>query len=119
MGCRGVFECDGVANVRCDVDGGEFTVCDCSPPAPKPAMIYARNLSDGSVAVALYNPEDVAGPASLDLASLGFKSAKVRDLWAKKDLGTFVGQYPETGNVTVEAHGATMLRITSASALVV
>jgi hypothetical protein len=118
-GCRGVFECDGVAGVHCDSENFAFAVCDCTPPALKPAMIYARNLSDGSVAVALYNPEDVANPASLDLELIGFKSAKVRDLWARKDLGTFVGRYPETGNVTVEAHGAAMLRITSTSTLVV
>lgn len=83
------------------------------------AMVYARNLSDGSVAVALYNPEDVAAQASFDFSSVGLQGGRVRDLWAHEDLGTFMGRYPETGNVTVEAHGTTMLRIAPASTLVV
>merc|ERR1712032_311057 len=116
-GCRGVFECDGTRGVECNTMGGAYTVCDCTAPAPKPAMVYARNMTDGSVAVALYNPEDVDGFASLDFGLIGFETAKVRDLWMHSDLGTFKGRYPMSGNVTVPAHGTTLLRITSASTL--
>lgn len=85
--------------------------------APPAAMVYARNLSDGSVAVALYNPEDAAVPGSFDFHSLGCSGGHVRDLWAHEDLGVFVSRYPETGHVTVDAHGTLMLRVTAASAI--
>ena len=53
-GCRGVFECDGITNVRCDpCDPGTphcnpFAVCKCVPapptPAPPPAPLGAKYL---------------------------------------------------------------------------
>lgn len=118
-GCRGVFTCDGVAGVNCNVMNSQFAVCDCKAPAPKAAMVYARNLTDHSVAVALYNPEDVAGTGSVDFSLLGWPadmSATVRDLWAHKDLGKVTGSYPASGTVPVPAHATVVLRLYPARA---
>jgi alpha-galactosidase len=114
-GCRGIFTCSGVTGVKCDVMGGPFHVCPCKAPEPTAAPVYARNLSDGSVAVALYNPEDVTGLGSFEFASLGWSSsatASVRDLWLHQDLGSFTDRYPAKGTVPVEPHATVMLRVT-------
>lgn len=78
------------------------------------APVYARSLSDGSVAVALYNPDDVTQHASFDFSLLGFSKGTtglVRDLWLHKDLGSYTDRFPATGDVAIEAHGTTVLRI--------
>ena len=53
---------------------------------------------------------------SVDLTTLGLPEgapAAVRDLWARLDLGTYSGRYPETGKtVTVAPHEAKLLRVT-------
>merc|ERR1712217_1009775 len=114
-GCRGVFECDGVANVQCNHMGGSFTVCPCAAPKPTAALVYGRNLTGGDIAVALYNPSDVAGPGSFDFSLLGWSdgtAATVRDLWAKKDLGKTTGRFPTSGTIEVEPHATVVLRLT-------
>lgn len=81
------------------------------------AMVYGRNLTDGSAAVALYNPTDTDIDGFVDFSMLGWPagtSADVRDLWALKSLGTMTGRYPPTGNVTVERHGTVLLRLVPA-----
>ena len=82
------------------------------------AMVYARNLSDGSVAVALYNPSDAAADGSVEFAQLGWSAtatAEVRDLWAHASRGAATGRYPDAascGAVSVGAHETVLLRLT-------
>ena len=81
--------------------------------------VWARALSDGSVAVAFYNA--AAAPASLavDFARLpavgwtAATAATARDLWAHADLGAFTGRYPAAGAfVTVASHATHVVRLT-------
>ena len=79
--------------------------------------VWARKLSDGSVAVALYNEEDAAQSLAVSFADLGWsegQKATVRDLWARKDEGSFTGRYPASGGVQVEPHAAKLVRISPA-----
>jgi hypothetical protein len=138
VGCRGMFTCDGVEGVRCDVntpDPPRNHTCKCvaspsPPPHPPPsgpgsppmspkhckgylndvqrtvllnkevidinqqitpqgfptvagdASVWARNLSDGSVAVALYN--EVRTTPFLHQFFFGFKATNLRrQAWDK------------------------------------
>mmetsp|Transcript_45072 Transcript_45072/g.124978 ORF Transcript_45072/g.124978 Transcript_45072/m.124978 type:complete len:284 (-) Transcript_45072:253-1104(-) len=80
------------------------------------ALVYARHLSDGSAAVALYNPNDEAVGGAFDFGALGWSSstsAAVRDLWAHKDLGSVTGRFPHSGgSVSVAPHATMLLRLT-------
>merc|ERR1712241_649109 len=112
-GCRGRFECDGVANVECNHMGGHFAVCPCTKPKPSPALVYARNLTGGDIAVAFYNPSDVDGFGSIEFSSLGWAettTAFTRNLWLQIDLGQSVGRFPANGTVTIGAHETMVLR---------
>ena len=83
------------------------------PVTPGDSTVWARNLSDGSVAVALYNEDDSAKPIGITtFAHLGWPSnakATVRDLWAHTDNGTATGAFE---NVTVRPHATVVLRLT-------
>lgn len=74
-------------------------------------LVYAKDLEDGSKAVALYN---LSGePATVtakwpDLRLSGKQS--VRDLWRQKDLGPFEGRF----EVRVASHGAELVRMREA-----
>jgi alpha-galactosidase len=88
------------------------------PAGVTQAMAFARLLSDGSAAVALYNPSDKSSVGAVKFSSIFtskdhlVKSYSVRDLWAHKDLGTFKDSYPAAGShVNVDAHGTVVLRI--------
>ena len=82
--------------------------------------VWARALSDGSVAVAFYNA--APAPASIsvafaDLPAVGWSAAtaaSARDLWAHADLGSFTGRYPATGGVAVASHATHVVRLTKA-----
>jgi hypothetical protein len=78
--------------------------------------VWARNLSDGSVAVALYNGGDTAQEIGVpSFTALGWPAtlrAAVRDLWAHTDNGTAVGKL---SNVTVRAHATVVVRLTPAT----
>lgn len=74
--------------------------------------VWARQLSDGSVAVALYNEDDTPASIKADFTSWGWAAtdtASARDLWLHQDLGTFTGSY---GPVPVRPHQSIMLRLT-------
>ena len=79
--------------------------------------VWARMLSDGSAAVALYNAKDTPASLSVAFSSLGWAagtSGTVRDLWAHADLGAFTDRYPTTGGVAVAPHETHVVRITRA-----
>jgi alpha-galactosidase len=75
--------------------------------------IWAGPFSDGSQAVVLFNRGN-SGSESITVkwTDLGFpldRSATVRDLWARKDLGTFTGSYTSPN---INFHQVMMLKIT-------
>jgi len=73
--------------------------------------LWTRKLSDGSVAVVLYNEDDKPTKIGFDSASIGLGSAQkfqVRDLWEHKDLGSFDGTF---NPIDVEPHQAIALRV--------
>lgn len=83
-------------------------------------QVWARQLSDGTVAVAFYNQEDAPATISVSFAALGWSSstsATARDLWAHADLGSFTGSYPATGGVTVQPHEVHVVRLTKTSSV--
>merc|ERR1711871_1246869 len=132
QGCRGTFLVDG-SSVICDVDGASRHYCGpvkCEPtitelqkeillnqevtPQGRPIVegdlsVWARKLTGGDVAVALYNEADDAASIGFSLKSVGAASpAKVRDLWAHKNLGTVDTEFK---NVTVAPHATVVLRV--------
>jgi len=73
--------------------------------------LWTRQLSDGSVAVALYNEEDQPQHIGFDAATIGLGSGQrfsARDLWKHVDLGTFDGKFAP---MQVEPHQSVMLRV--------
>ena len=80
--------------------------------------VWARHLSDGSAAVALYNEDDAPASLRVDFADLGWPAgtrAAVRDVWAHADLGVVTDGFPAGGARTAVAPHATMLlRVTRA-----
>ena len=52
--------------------------------------VWARPLSDGSVAVGLFNRDEMDMPVAVSWSELGIDGTRsVRDLWRQQDLGTF------------------------------
>ena len=81
------------------------------PTVPGDSTVWARKLSDGSIAVALYNEQDTARSIGTSFAALGWSgSAKttVRDLWTHTDNGTATGALT---NVTVRPHATVVVRL--------
>jgi alpha-galactosidase len=51
---------------------------------------WARPLGDGSIAVGLFNRDEMDMPVAVSWSELGITGRhNVRDLWRQKDLGTF------------------------------
>jgi len=70
--------------------------------------VWARPLIDGTLAVGLFNRGRKTEPVTARWEDLGLSGAQpVRDLWQRKDLGTFDGSF----SATVSNHGALMLKI--------
>jgi hypothetical protein len=68
--------------------------------------VWTKPLSDGSVAVAVFNRGLVPGSIRLD-GSMGIPAlSRIRDLWLRKDLGQFIGPC----DVSVPPHGARFYR---------
>jgi alpha-galactosidase len=73
-----------------------------------PLEVWAKRLSDGSVAVGLFNRGESANPITVSFKDIGGKaSATARDLWKHQDLGSFNGSYTEE----VPRHGAALIKI--------
>lgn len=86
------------------------------PVAAGDSTVWARALSDGSVAVALFNADDAPAAIRAVFASWGWPAgtaAAARDLWAHADLGTFTDAYPAgAAGVTVAPHATRLIRFT-------
>ncbi len=73
--------------------------------------VWMKPLADGSRAVILLNRGSETGPIYVDWESIGLApgtSARLRDLWAKKDLPPVKGRF----EVAVAPHDVVFLRIT-------
>ena len=70
--------------------------------------VWSRPLSDGTVAVGLFNRGPVAAKVTAKWPDIGVAgSQRVRDLWEQKDLGTSAGAF----ETIVPRHGAMLVRI--------
>ena len=69
--------------------------------------VWARPLSGGALAVALYNSGEDQATVSVSLSDLGLKTAHAHDLWAAKDLGVV-----SKLSAALPAHGVQFLRLT-------
>jgi alpha-galactosidase len=73
-----------------------------------PLEIWARPLADGSQAAALFNRGESVLKITLNFNSIGAPtSAKLRDLWAHKDLGAVQNAY----TADVPKHGVVFLKL--------
>jgi alpha-galactosidase len=70
--------------------------------------IWARPLSDGTIAAGLFNRGLTARPVSLRWADVNVHGPQpVRDLWRRQDLGTF----SDTFTATVPSHGVVFVKV--------
>lgn len=71
-------------------------------------QVWRVQNADGSYTVALFNLDDSKAEVAVKWSDLGLgANAKVRDLWAQKDLG----KVKEKFSATLEPHGSVLLRI--------
>src|SRR5579859_8014103 len=67
-----------------------------------PLEVWVKPLADGSKAVGLFNRGESPMKVTVHFKDIGLgNSARVRDLWARKDLGTYQGSY----SAIVPRHG--------------
>jgi alpha-galactosidase len=67
-----------------------------------------KPLADGSKAVGLFNRSGSGLPIRVRFGAIGAgHSALVRDLWARKDLGTFAEMY----TADVPRHGTVLIKV--------
>jgi alpha-galactosidase len=72
--------------------------------------VWSKPLSDGSRAVILFNRGASESDVSVNWLEIGYPDhlpAKVRDLWAHKDVGSFTGSY----SAKVPSHSVVMVKI--------
>jgi alpha-galactosidase len=70
--------------------------------------VWARDLSDGTKAVGLFNRGEMPNKVTAKWSELGITGKQlVRDLWRQKDIGDLDGEY----TVEVPRHGAVMIRV--------
>ncbi len=73
-----------------------------------PFEVWMKPLADGSVAVGLFNRQRTTEQMTVSFAQIGIRGeASVRELWLKKDLGTFSGSF----SAYVPKHGVVLVRI--------
>jgi alpha-galactosidase len=73
-----------------------------------PFEVWMKPLADGSRAVGLFNRQRTTEQIIVDFTSIGISGdATVRDLWLKKDLGSFHGKF----SAYVPRHGVVLVRI--------
>lgn len=80
---------------------------------PAACQIWARNLSNGTVAVVLYNAGTETHSITLDFSILGKpwagQSLYVRDLWNHVELGSFQNSY----TVSLALHDSAIIRLST------
>jgi alpha-galactosidase len=77
-----------------------------------PLEVWAKPLSGGNLAVALFNGIGSPATMTLRLSDVGWHGpAAARDLWAHRDLGTLSGET----TFMVHGHGVVMLRLSRAN----
>ena len=72
--------------------------------------VWSKELADGSRAVILLNRGETPTEISVAWSQIGYPdhlSAEVRDLWAHKDLGRFIGSF----KASVPSHGVVMITV--------
>jgi alpha-galactosidase len=73
-----------------------------------PLEVWVKPLADGSQAAGLFNRGESALKITLDFNKIGApSSAKLRDLWQHKDLGTMQNSY----TAEVPKHGVVLLKV--------
>ena len=73
-----------------------------------PLEVWMKPLADGSKAVGLFNRSGSGLAISVRFGAIGAgHSARVRDLWARKDLGTLAEKYA----ADVPRHGAVLIKV--------
>lgn len=73
-----------------------------------PLEIWMKPLADGSKAVGLFNRDEHEMTMTLNFKDIGITHpARVRDLWAHKDLDTLKGNF----TTSVPRHGVVMLKV--------
>jgi alpha-galactosidase len=75
------------------------------------AVVYAKSLEDGSIAVGLFNRSESEANVAVSWSELGINGRHaIRDLWRQKALGVF----PETFDANIPRHGVVLIRVTKA-----
>ena len=70
--------------------------------------VWAKPMSDGSIAVGLFNRDFARAKVTVTWSDLGISGRQpVRDLWRHKDLGNFDGSF----SAETPSHGAVLVRI--------
>jgi alpha-galactosidase len=88
------------------VDQDRFGVQGRPVQASLSAEIWTKRLSDGSVAIALFNRRDSPIEMQLEATELGFRSiTALRDLWARRTLP------PSTLQFELGAHATVLLKV--------
>jgi alpha-galactosidase len=73
-----------------------------------PLEIWTKSLADGSTAMAFFNFDNHPMSITADFKALGLpEKMQARDLWLRKDMGTFTG----TLTIPLPRHGAAMLKL--------
>ncbi len=76
----------------------------------KGIQVWSRPLQDGTTAVGIFNTSREAAEGTVKWSDVGVQGRQsVRDLWLRKDLGSFDGQY----TVKIPPHGAVMLKLSA------
>ena len=78
-------------------------------------MLFAKDLENGDIAVAVVNLNDAAGRYTIDFSTIPALKAgasyKLRDVWDHKDLGSQTGSYEIA---SIPSHATAVYRLTDA-----
>jgi len=75
-----------------------------------PFEVCMKPMADGSKVVGLFSRQRTIEQMTVNFSQIGIPGeASIRDLWLKKDLGTFKGKY----SADVPTHGVVLIRIKS------
>lgn len=108
------YKCEDSESQKWDYDETAHTLksngkCLSSLISYEVTEVWAGNLADGAYAVLLVNRASFNNTIEITWEEIGFKDkkAKLRDLWAKKDLGEFEDKY----SITLEKHDSQFLKV--------